>query len=133
MRQTSPRTALLHIAQVAVAFSLATAVGGLGEVVVLAEIDQVRIGPLQVGETVVAAHPLVARAEGLAVAQAVGEQPLKERLSMRPPRALPVSRLSARRKSLSRLSAVTPMRPLETEEMLGVDLLQFAVVVAAGD
>ncbi len=104
----------------------------LGEVVVLAEIDQVRIGPLQVGETVVAAHPLVAQAEGLAVAQAVGERPAEGTVVDAP--AASAAGIPAERQAQVALQAVRSDAdaPLETEEMLGVDLLQFAIVVAAG-
>lgn len=80
----------------------------------------------------VAAHPLVAQAEGLAVAQAVGERPAEGTVVDAP--AASAAGIPAERQAQVALQAIRgdADAPLETEEMLGVDLLQFAIVVAAG-
>ncbi|KMQ53286.1 hypothetical protein ACS96_29800 [Pseudomonas aeruginosa] len=100
----------------------------VGEIADLHEVDQIRIGPGQVGETAVAGHALVAEAEGVA-AQAIGEQRI-QRAIVDAAAAL-VGGTRPADVGLQRLVIGERQEVLHAEIMLAVEILQVGVVVAA--
>ena len=118
--------------EVVVVAQLPGALLGAGEVVDLDEVDQVRVAAFQVGEGVVAVHSLPGRAEGM-VAKAVGEHAV-ERLVVDAAGLGRAAVGAAGEAQVAGQFAGTD-RPAvqQADEVLAVDVLQVAVVIAGGE